>query len=170
MNNIATGHESVTAESPTSEFLANEQHEDVTTLEADGEDRVSEAASSTDPIEVLSTADCDERVVEPGMSTDSQAEAEVANDTPKEAPAELSAEDSAPSKAPDNLRKMPVISDAKKAANRANAQRSTGPKTPEGKGYSRANATRHGLRAKTLLLDGSLDPSAEPILAALHAE
>ena len=36
-------------------------------------------------------------------------------------------------------------------ANRANAKRSTGPKTPEGKARSRWNSYNHGLRARILL-------------------
>jgi hypothetical protein len=36
-------------------------------------------------------------------------------------------------------------------ANRKNAQRSTGPKTPEGKAISRANAVKHGLAADILV-------------------
>ena len=45
-----------------------------------------------------------------------------------------------------------TISDRKRAANQANAQKSTGPKTPEGKERSSKNATTHGLYAATLLL------------------
>ncbi len=45
---------------------------------------------------------------------------------------------------------MPA-SEARIAANRANAARSTGPKTPEGKEASRANALKHGLCAKVVL-------------------
>src|SRR5579864_5140924 len=43
-------------------------------------------------------------------------------------------------------------------ANRRNAQKSTGPKTPEGKAACSMNALRHGLRARSVLLPGE-DPS-----------
>jgi hypothetical protein len=42
------------------------------------------------------------------------------------------------------------VSPRKLAANRANARKSTGPKTPEGKARSRANALRHGLASEVL--------------------
>jgi hypothetical protein len=43
--------------------------------------------------------------------------------------------------------------------NRRNAQKSTGPKTAEGKDRSRFNAVKHGMAAKTLVLPGE-DPEA----------
>ena len=53
------------------------------------------------------------------------------------------------------------ISDRKRQANRNNAQRSTGPRTPEGKARSRANALKHGLLAETILINDR-DPDEEP--------
>jgi hypothetical protein len=43
-------------------------------------------------------------------------------------------------------------------ANRRNSQKSTGPKTPEGKSAVSMNALRHGLRARSVLLPGE-DPT-----------
>jgi hypothetical protein len=51
---------------------------------------------------------------------------------------------------------MPV-SEAKLRANRANAQKSTGPKTEEGKAASRANAYKHGLTATKVLTEVEAD-------------
>src|SRR5262249_54359065 len=45
-----------------------------------------------------------------------------------------------------------MTSERQKAANRANARHSTGPKTPEGKAVVRLNACRHGLLAHDLIL------------------
>jgi hypothetical protein len=45
------------------------------------------------------------------------------------------------------------------AANRANARRSTGPTTEEGKQRSRCNAVRHGLTAETVI--GTLEDAAD---------
>src|SRR5205814_2836316 len=45
-----------------------------------------------------------------------------------------------------------VTSERQKTANQANALRSTGPKTPEGKAAVRLNAFRHGLLARDVVL------------------
>ena len=47
-----------------------------------------------------------------------------------------------------NSSPKPNVSERKAAANRANAQHSTGPRTPEGKQRSSLNALRHGILAK----------------------
>jgi hypothetical protein len=50
----------------------------------------------------------------------------------------------------------------KAAANRRNAQLSTGPKTEEGKSWSRRNALKHGILASVLLVtqgEGAEDPA-----------
>ena len=47
-----------------------------------------------------------------------------------------------------------MTSERQKRANRANARRSTGPKTPEGKAAVRFNAYRHGLLARDVVLQG----------------
>jgi hypothetical protein len=47
-----------------------------------------------------------------------------------------------------------MTSDKKAEANRRNALKSTGPKTPEGKATVRLNALRHGLLSKEILLPG----------------
>lgn len=57
-------------------------------------------------------------------------------------------------------------------ANRRNAQKSTGPRTPPGKAASRLNAATHGLTGQTILLPGE-DPAAlnelrERVLADLR--
>jgi len=55
-----------------------------------------------------------------------------------------------------------IVSEARLAANRLNALRSTGPRTAEGKERSRANALKHGMCAATLAVAGSEPgPAAE---------
>lgn len=44
-------------------------------------------------------------------------------------------------------------------ANRRNALRSTGPRTPEGKHASRLNAFKHGSRAEEIVIPGLEDPT-----------
>src|SRR4051812_1485794 len=48
----------------------------------------------------------------------------------------------------------PPVSAAKVAANRANAAKSTGPRTEAGRAASRVNAVKHGLRAEMVVLPG----------------
>src|SRR5918993_5111090 len=47
-----------------------------------------------------------------------------------------------------------MTSEKKAEANRRNALKSTGPRTPEGKDAVRLNALRHGLRSEEILLPG----------------
>lgn len=47
-----------------------------------------------------------------------------------------------------SLRKRPTVSEAMLAANRANARKSTGPRTAEGKARSRMNRFKHGGRSR----------------------
>ena len=54
-------------------------------------------------------------------------------------------------------------------ANRRNAQKSTGPRTPEGKAVSRFNAFKHGLHAESLVIPGE-DPAELETLAQEYFE
>ena len=54
---------------------------------------------------------------------------------------------------------------AQLTANRANAQKSTGPRSAEGKSASRFNALKHGLDAQSVIIPGE-DPAAYDALAA----
>jgi hypothetical protein len=53
------------------------------------------------------------------------------------------------------------------AANRANAKRSTGPKTFEGKIRSSVNSRKHGLSAKTIVIDGEDPAEFDELLSSL---
>ena len=58
---------------------------------------------------------------------------------------------------------------AQLTANRANAQRSTGPRSVEGKSVSRFNALKHGVDAASITLPGE-DPNAYQSLADAYDE
>jgi hypothetical protein len=63
-----------------------------------------------------------------------------------------------------------VTSDKQIRANRRNALKSTGPKTPEGKAAVRLNARTHGLRSQEVLLPGEDEAAFEELSAHLRAE
>ena len=63
-----------------------------------------------------------------------------------------------------------MTSDKQIRANRRNAQRSTGPKTPEGKDAVRLNATKHGLRSQEVLLPGEDGDALKELDENLRAE
>src|SRR6266478_2064071 len=55
-------------------------------------------------------------------------------------------------------------------ANRQNAQKSTGPKTPEGRAAVRLNGVKHGLTAETIVLKGESQADFTNLLDSLEAE
>src|SRR5215203_1187697 len=55
-------------------------------------------------------------------------------------------------------------------ANRRNALKSTGPKTPEGKATVRLNARTHGLRSQEILLPGEDEDALKGLNENLRAE
>ena len=63
-----------------------------------------------------------------------------------------------------------MATDKQIAANRANALKSTGPKTPEGRDRSSRNALRHGLLAKTVLLRAECPDSFRKFVSSFYAE
>jgi hypothetical protein len=65
---------------------------------------------------------------------------------------------------------IPVISQAKLDANRANAQKSTGPKTDAGKAKVSQNATRHGLASHGLIVAPEDLPYFTQIESELRAD
>ena len=63
-----------------------------------------------------------------------------------------------------------MTSDRKAEANRQNALKSTGPKTPEGKAAVRHNALKHGLLAEEVLLPGEDEDALRELSERLRAE
>ena len=58
---------------------------------------------------------------------------------------------------------------ARQLANRRNAMKSTGPRTPEGKAVSSQNRLAHGLCSSALLLPGELQSAFDQLRAETHA-
>jgi hypothetical protein len=63
-----------------------------------------------------------------------------------------------------------VTSDKQARANRQNARKSTGPKTPEGKSAVRLNAVTHGLLAQEVVLPGEDEAALKELSEQLLAE
>ena len=63
-----------------------------------------------------------------------------------------------------------MATDRQIAANRENALKSTGPRTPEGRAAVRLNSLTHGLTAKTLVLPGESEEDFGSLLDSLAAE
>jgi hypothetical protein len=63
-----------------------------------------------------------------------------------------------------------VATEKQFAANRQNAQKSTGPKTPEGRAAVRLNGVKHGLTAETLVLKGESQADFTDLLNSYEAE
>jgi hypothetical protein len=61
-----------------------------------------------------------------------------------------------------------MTTEAKPAANQANATKSAGPHTPEGKAKSACNATTHGLFAATPIVREADRPVYDEMAAALQ--
>ena len=55
-------------------------------------------------------------------------------------------------------------------ANRQNAQKSTGPRTPEGRAAVRLNGVTHGLTAETIVLKGESEADFTNLLGSLETE
>ena len=63
-----------------------------------------------------------------------------------------------------------MATDKQTAANRLNAQKSTGPKTPEGRAAVRLNGVKHGLTAETIVLKGEREADFTNMLESFEAE
>ena len=60
------------------------------------------------------------------------------------------------------------MSPAQLEANRRNAQKSTGPRTPNGRAVSKMNACRHGILSKEAVVHGRCIKEDDQEFAALH--
>ena len=67
-------------------------------------------------------------------------------------------------------RETTMATEKQTAANRLNAQKSTGPRTPEGRAAVRLNGVTHGLTAETLVLKGESEDDFKALFEALEAE
>src|SRR5713101_7710330 len=67
-------------------------------------------------------------------------------------------------------RGITVATDKQFEANRLNAQKSTGPKTPEGRAAVRLNGVTHGLTAETIVLKGESEADFTGLLDSYEAE
>ena len=65
---------------------------------------------------------------------------------------------------------LTMATDKQLQANRRNAKRSTGPRSPEGKTRSRLNSRKHGLTAKTLIIVGECPDDFDQLRAELIDE
>ncbi len=63
-----------------------------------------------------------------------------------------------------------MTSDKQADANRRNARKSTGPKTPEGKAVARLNAVKHGLLSQDILLPGEDEAALKELGERMRAE
>ena len=63
-----------------------------------------------------------------------------------------------------------MATQAQITANRKNAQKSTGPKTSEGRAAVRLNGLKHGLTSDILVLEGESESDFENLLDSLEAE
>jgi hypothetical protein len=63
-----------------------------------------------------------------------------------------------------------VATDKQIEANRLNAQKSTGPRTPEGRAAVRLNGVTHGLTAETIVLKGESEADFTALFNSLEAE